>query len=82
MNFSHIVLSDVMLYFYDISSVSLLLFYVSILVFIPTVQQSHKAWPVDNKSTLVNLDLTFKLSQKRLIHQNIKKLHVRELNKT
>ena len=55
MNFSHIVLSDEMLYFYGISS--LLFIYVSIRAFILTVQQSHKAWPVDKKSKLVNLDL-------------------------
>ena len=55
MNFSHIVLSDEMLYFYVISS--LLFLYVSIPAFILTVQQSHKAWPVDKKSKLVNLDL-------------------------
>ena len=39
--FSHIFLSDEMLYFYGISS--LLFIYVSILAFIHTVQQSHKA---------------------------------------
>ena len=55
MNFSQIVLSDEMLYFYGISS--LLFIYVSIPAFILTVQQSHKAWPVDKKSKLVNLDL-------------------------
>ena len=55
MNFSHIVLSDEMLYFYGI--LSLLFIYVSIPAFILTVQQSHKAWPVDKKSKLVNLDL-------------------------
>ena len=55
MIFSHIVLSDEMLYFYGI--LSLLFIYVSIPAFILTVQQSHKAWPVDKKSKLVNLDL-------------------------
>ena len=39
MNFSHIVLSDEMLYFYGISS--LLFIYVSIPAFILTVQQSR-----------------------------------------
>ena len=43
MIFSHIVLSDEMLYFYGISSVYLLFIYVSIPAFILTVQQSHKA---------------------------------------
>ena len=47
MIFSHIVLSDEMLYFYDISS--LLFIYVSIPTFILTVQQSNKAWPVEKK---------------------------------
>ena len=55
MNFSHIVLSDEMPYFYGISS--LLFIYVSIPAFILTVQQSQKAWPVDKKSKLVNFDL-------------------------
>ena len=56
-NFSHIGLSDEMLYFYGISYVSSLFIYVSIPAFILTVQQSHKAWPVDKKSKLVNSDL-------------------------
>ena len=63
MNFSHIVLSDKMLYFYRISS--LLFIYVSNLAFILTVQQSHKAWPVDKKKEIGEFGpLTFKLSKK------------------
>ena len=60
MNFSHVVLSNEMLYFYGIASVSLLFIYVSIPAFILTVQLVNSPIKPDQetkKSKLVNLDL-------------------------